>query len=91
MSEWFMTWAKGNYDMISLLVGIIGVVVAIISVISAKRNSKDAIRKKIAEKQAELAALGSIHHGIDHTTASDMMVRSEVLRKEIEELKRQLK
>lgn len=91
MFEWFMTWAKGNYDMISLLVGIIGVVVAIISVISAKRDSKNAIRKKIAEKQTELAALDSIHHGIDHTTASAMMMRSEVLRKEIEELKRQLK
>lgn len=86
-----MTWAKENYEMISLLVGIIGVVVAFISLILAKRDSKSAIRKKIAEKQAELTALDSIHHGIEHTTASDMMVRREVLRKEIEELKRQLK
>lgn len=36
------TWAKENYDLISLFVGLIGVVVAFISLISEikKRNNK---------------------------------------------------
>lgn len=86
-----ITWAKENYNMISLLVGIIGVVVGIISVIVAKRGSKEAIRKKIAEKQARLDVLSSTHHFVDGTTMNNAMIEREVLRKEIEELKKQLK
>lgn len=45
MEEWneLMTWAKENFDLICLLVGLIGVVIAFISLI-------DEIKKKKAKK-----------------------------------------
>ena len=44
--EWLMTWAKENFDFISLLIGFIGIVIGVIGVISAKRSRKDEIRKE---------------------------------------------
>lgn len=85
-----MTFAKENYNMISLLIGFIGIIIGVLGVISAKRRSKDEIRKKIAEKQARLDVLSSTHHFADGTTMNNTMIEREVLKKEIEELKKQL-
>lgn len=48
MEEWkeIMTWAKENFDVICLLVGLIGVVIAFISLV-------DEIKKKKAKKNGE--------------------------------------
>ena len=35
-----VTWAKENFDLISLGVGLVGVLIGIISVIQAKRDKK---------------------------------------------------
>lgn len=54
-------WAKDNYQFISLLVGLIGVIIAIISlVVEIKKRKKD-VASKIAEKQARLDAINGIH------------------------------
>ena len=76
--------------MISLWVGILGVIIASISVIQAKRSGKKDIRKKIAEKQARLDVLSSKHLFSDETTMNNTMIECDVLKKEIEELKKQL-
>lgn len=41
-----ITWAKENFDFISLLIGFIGIVIGVIGVISAKRSRKNEIRKE---------------------------------------------
>lgn len=95
------TWLKENYNLISLGVGVLGVLIGIISVIQAKRtvakankekmkDRKDDIKQKIAEKQAELDALNSTTHFVNEKTMSDALVRKSVLSSEIEALKKQL-
>ena len=51
--ECIITWAKENFDLISLGVGVIGVLVGIISVIQAKRTVAKANegKKKGKEKK----------------------------------------
>ena len=43
MEEWneLMTWAKENFDLICLLVGLIGVVIAFISLIDEIKKKKE--------------------------------------------------
>ena len=84
------TWAKENFDLITLFVGVAGVVVGVISLIYELRKKKSDIRTKIAEKQAELDALDSIHFHMDMTSAGNSMTRRTVLQKEIEALKKKL-
>ena len=69
------TWAKDNFDLITLLVGVIGVVLAVISLIYEIRKKKSDLRSRIAEKQAELDALDSIHFHMDMTSAGNCMTR----------------
>ena len=96
-----ITWAKENYDLISLGVGVLGVLVSIVSLIYAKRtvakakkeqekDKKDEIRQIIAEKQAELKVLQETYHFIDGTTMNNAILRKSVLQNEIEALKKQL-
>ena len=84
------TWAKDNFDLITLFVGVIGVVLAVISLIYEIRKKKSDLRSRIAEKQAELDALDSIHFHMDMTSAGNSMTRRAVLQKEIEALKKKL-
>ncbi len=44
--EAIITWAKENYDLISLGVGVLGVLIGIISVIQAKKQVKQTKKKK---------------------------------------------
>lgn len=99
--EAIITWAKENYDLISLGFGFLGILIGIISVIQAKKQVKQAkkeqevsikqsLRHKIAEKQAELKVLESTTHFVDSVTMGNAILRKEVLSREIEELKKQL-
>ena len=99
--EVITTWLKENFDLISLGVGVLGVLIGVISVIQAnrtvakankekKKDKKDDIKQKIAEKQAELDALNSTTHFVSEKTMSDALVRKSVLSSEIEALKKQL-
>jgi len=47
MEEWneLMTWAKENFDLICLLVGLIGVVIAFISLIDEIKKKKNGKKK----------------------------------------------
>jgi len=85
-----MSWAKENYDLISLFVGFVGVVIGVISLVSEKRKKRRDVAEKIAEKQAELDALDSIHYFLDSTSAGNTMVKRVTLQKEIEALKKKL-
>ena len=44
--EAITTWAKENYDLISLGVGVLGILIGIISVIQAKKQAKQAKKEK---------------------------------------------
>lgn len=49
-----MTWAKENYDLISLFVGVVGVIIAVISLyyeIQKKKQKKAALRFEIKKKE----------------------------------------
>ena len=41
-----ITWAKENYDLISLGVGVLGVLISIISVVQAKKQVKQAKKER---------------------------------------------
>ena len=103
--EAIITWAKENYNLISLGVGVLGVLIGIISVIQAKRQVKQAkkeqeaslkqsheqnIRQEIAKKRAELKVLKSTYHVVDSKTIDDINLRKSILSSEIEELEKQL-
>ena len=83
-------WAKENYDLISLFVGLVGVVIAVISLVYELKKRKRDVASKIAEKQAELDVINSTHHYIDMTTMNNSMMRKSVLEKEIDALKKRL-
>ena len=85
-----MTWAKENYDLISLFVGIVGIVIAVISLVSEIKKKERDIADKIAEKQTELDALDSIHYFPDSTTLGNTMIKRTTLHREIEALKKKL-
>ena len=83
-------WAKENYNLLSLLVGLVGVVIGVVSLVYELRKRKRDIASKIAEKQAELDVINSTHHYIDLTTMNNSMIRKSVLEKEIDALKKKL-
>lgn len=103
--EAIITWAKENYDLISLGFGFFAVLIGFISVIQAKKQAKQAkkeqeaskrqtreqdIKQKIREKQAELDVLNETTHFIDGTTMNNAILRKTILSREIEELEKQL-
>ena len=95
--EAIITWAKENYDLISLGFGVLGVLIGIISVIQArkqvkqvKKEQKASIKQKIREKQAELDVLNETTHFVSAETMSNAIVRKSILSREIEELEKQL-
>ncbi len=88
--ESILSWAKENYDLISLFVGIVGIVIAVISLVSEIKKKERDIADKIAEKQTELDALDSIHYFPDSTTLGNTMIKRTTLHREIEALKKKL-
>ncbi len=83
-------WAKYNYQFISLLVGLTGVMVAIASLIVGNKRRKKDVASKIAEKQARLDAINNIHLFPDMTSGGNAMIERAALEKEIEALKKKL-
>lgn len=83
-------WAKDNYQFISLFVGLVGVVIAIISLIAEMKKRKQDIAGKIAEKQARLDAINGIHLFPDMTSGGNAMIERASHEKEIEALKKKL-
>ena len=90
MVDTMWDWAKENYNLLSLLVGLVGVVIGVVSLVYELRKRKRDIASKIAEKQAELDVINSTHHYIDMTTMNNSMIRKSVLEKEIDALKKKL-
>ncbi len=99
--ETIITWAKDNYNLICLGVGVVGVLISIISVIQARKQVKQAkkekqedfkqgIKQEIAKKRAELKVLESTYHVVDSKTIDDIILRKSILSREIEELEKQL-
>ena len=90
MVDTMWDWAKENYNLLSLLVGLVGVVIGVVSLVYELRKRKRDIESKIAEKRAELDVINSTHHHIDLTTMNNSMIRKSVLEKEIDALKKKL-
>ena len=44
--EVIITWAKENYDLISLGVGILGILIGVVSVIQARKQAKQAKKEQ---------------------------------------------
>ena len=80
-----------EYDFLfTILFSAIAAIFAIMAYYQSKRSDKEGIRRKIAQKQAELDALSSNHHFIDGGTMNDTIIRQQVLSSEIEEYKKML-
>lgn len=89
-----MSWAKENYDLISLFVGILGVVVAFISLyyeIKRKKEKKTILKQEIKKKEAQLHAMEmSMEAGFNVQEYGSLNMQVNSLRAEIEQLKKQL-
>lgn len=89
-----MSWAKENYDLISLFVGILGVVVAFISLyyeIKRKKEKKTILKQEIKKKEAQLHAMEmSMKAGFNVHEYGSLNMQVSSLRAEIEQLKKQL-
>jgi len=89
-----MSWAKENYDLISLFVGILGVVVAFISLyyeIKRKKEKKTILKQEIKKKEAQLHAMEmSMKAGFNVQEYGSLNMQVNSLRAEIEQLKKQL-
>lgn len=89
-----IAWAKENYNLISLLVGIIGIIIGFISLVhelNARKRKKADIKNQIVIKEAQLKAMEeSMRYGVDYSAVSHLRVETAALSAEIEELKSQL-
>ena len=87
-----MSWAKENYDLISLFVGILGVVVAFISLyyeIKRKKEKKTILKQEIKKKEAQLHAMEmSMEAGFNVQEYGSLNMQVNSLRAEIEQLKK---
>ena len=87
-------WAKENFDLITLFVGFVGVVLAVISLILElkKRNQrKQELKNQIATKEAQLHAMEmSIKAGFNVSEYGGLEMQKSALQAEIEQLKKQL-
>ena len=90
--DWFITFCKENFDLISLFVGFVGVIIGVISVIQAKRDKKAKIELEIEQKQARLDAMNEpdFMFAKDHTVVGKLMAEKEMLEAEIKRLKKKL-
>lgn len=92
--EALMTWAKENYDLISLFVGVVGVIIAVISLfyeIQRKKQRKTVLRLEIEKKEAQLKAMEmSYQTGFNAQEFGNINMQLSSLRAEIEQLKKQL-
>lgn len=89
-----MNWTKENYNLISLFVGILGVVVAVISLyfeLKRRKERKSNLKQDIEKKEAQLQALEmSMKAGFNVQEYGSLNMQINSLRAEIEQLKKQL-
>ena len=89
-----ISWAKENYDLISLLVGIIGIIIGFISVVhelNERKRKKGALKNQIATKEAQLHAMEmSMKAGFNALEYGGLEMQKSALQAEIEQLKKQL-
>lgn len=89
-----ISWAKENYDLISLLVGIIGIIIGFISVVhelNGRKRKKSDLKNQIATKEAQLRAMEmSMKAGFNVLEYGGLEMQKSALQAEIEQLKKQL-
>ena len=89
-----ISWAKENYNLISLVVGIIGVIIGFISVIhelNERKRKKRELKNKITTKESQLHAMEmSMRAGFNVSEFGNLNMQIASLRAEIEQLKKQL-
>lgn len=89
-----VTWAKENFDVISLLVGLIGVIIAFISLVhelNGRKRKKSDLKNQIATKEAQLRAMEmSMKAGFNALEYGGLEMQKSALQAEIEQLKKQL-
>lgn len=88
--ESILSFIKEYEYVLSIVFSAIAAFFAVLAYFQVKRGEKESIRRKIKSKQAQLDAMSSIHHFESSSSMGDTMVRMQVLRSEIEELKRML-
>lgn len=88
--EMIISFIKEYDYLFTIVLSAIAALFAVLTYMQAKRNDKENIRRKIAEKQAQLNALDGLNGMLNHTTMSDNISKSAILRSEIEELKKML-
>ena len=92
--ETLMNWAKENYDLISLSVGFLGVVIAVISFcfeLKRRRERKTILKQDIEKKEAQLHAMEmSLKAGFNVQEYGSLDMQTNSLRAEIEQLKKHL-
>ena len=89
-----ITWAKENYELISLLVGIIGIIIGLISVVhelNERKRKKRELKNRIATKEAQLHAMEmSMKAGFNVLEYGGLEMQKSALQAEIEQLKKHL-
>lgn len=89
-----IAWAKENYNLISLLVGIFGVIIGFISVVhelNERKRKRADVKNQIAIKEAQLQAMEkSLDGGFNAAEYGSINMQTAELQAEIEELKSQL-
>lgn len=87
-------WAKENYDLISLVIGLVGVIIGIISVVhelNERKRKKNALKSQIAKKEAQFKAMEmSMKAGFNVLEYGSLEMQKSALQAEIEQLKKQL-
>ncbi len=87
-------WAKENYDLISLVIGLVGVIIGIISVVhelNERKRKKNALKSQIAKKEAQFKAMEmSMKAGFNVLEYGSLEMQKSALLAEIEQLKKQL-
>lgn len=87
-------WAKENYDLISLVIGLVGVIIGIISVVhelNERKRKKSALKSQIAKKEAQFKAMEmSMKAGFNVLEYGSLEMQKSALQAEIEQLKKQL-
>ena len=87
-------WAKENFDLITLFVGFVGVVLAVISLIlelNERKRKKCELKNQIATKETQLHAMEmSMKTGFNALEIGGLEMQKSARQAEIEQLKKQL-
>lgn len=89
-----ITWAKENYNLISLLIGLIGIIIGFISLsheLNERKRKKRELKNQIATKEKQLHSMEmSTKAGFNALEYGGLEMQKSALQAEIEQLKKQL-